>query len=175
MTKKIVLYFILILIMSCKTNDNSKNMIGTWRVNDDSTDNYTEIKIDKNYIILLNAREENPQINNSRLETEFLLIDNKKLNPKIDSFELICHSKDKIIMKRRFFNRQLIELIKIENEINEIDSVNFVNWKKKTISDFRERVKIKLGNDFNFDEKIDTFDFELPERTELEIKIDSIR
>ena len=160
--------------MSCNTNDNSKIMIGTWKVNDDSADNYTEIKIDKNFIILLNAREEHPRINNSRFENDFLLIDNKNSNPKIDSFELISHSKDKIIMKRKFFNRQLIELIKFDNEINEIDSMNFENWREKTISDFRKRVKIELGNDFNFEKKIDTFDFELPERAELEIKIDSI-
>ncbi|SNR34812.1 hypothetical protein [Lutibacter flavus] len=163
-----------ILILSCTKNDNSELLIGTWKI-DNNPENYSELKIEKDYILKLIYCENNIEIikNKNRIENNLLIIDNQEYEPKIDTFSLINYSKDKITLNRKFLN-QNYKLSKIENNITEIDSNDLENWKEKTIKEFKKRAKLyfKENNISEKKQRIDTIQIELPNIEEIEIPID---
>ncbi len=163
-----------ILILSCTKNDNSELLIGTWKI-DNNPENYSELKIEKDYILKLIYSENNIEIikNKNRIENNLLIIDNQEYEPKIDTFSLINYSKDKITLNRKFLN-QNYKLSKIEKNITEIDSNDLENWKEKTIKEFKKRAKLyfKENNISEKKQRIDTIQIELPNIEEIEIPID---
>jgi hypothetical protein len=171
MIKKITIILLIIITSSCKKYDKSEIMIGTWKF-ENNPKYYTETKIEKNHVLTLSY--ESIEIMKSRINKNLLIIYNQNRDPKIDTLKLVCHSKDRIILKRKFMN-QYYELSKIENKIDEIDSTNVEKWKKKTIIDFQKRAKkyFKENNIKERNETIDTFHVELPEQ--IEIPIDTLK
>jgi len=145
---------------------------------DNHPEDYSELKIKKDYILKLIYSENNIEIikNKSRIENNLLMIDNQEYEPEIDTFNLINFSKDKIILNRKFLN-QYYKLSKIENNITEIDSNDLENWKVNTIKEFKKRAKLyfKKNNISEKKQKIDTIQIELPIIEEIETPIDSIR
>ena len=170
--KKIIIILLTVFSISCTTNEKSELMIGTWKINGDK-DYYSEVKIDKNKVIVLSTPESDLRIFKSILKNDYLIIENGDYKPKIDSFKLICSSSDKIILRRKYLN-QLLEFDKIENQISDIDSLKLKSWKEKTISDFNERASFYFkSNNIKIPEIPDLGDIHLPE--DIQLEIDSLK
>ncbi|NLP59528.1 hypothetical protein HGB55_15255 [Lutibacter sp. B1] len=172
MKKIAIILILLIFITNCTKNDKSKLLIGTWKIIGNK-ENYSEVKIDEKKVMILSSDEIDLRIENSRLENDYIFFENENFEPKIDSFKIICYSNDKIILRREFLN-QLIEFNRIENNIKEIDSTDFKNWKEKTISDFKKRANSYFkSNNIKISETIDLGEVNPIE--EIEIDLDSLK
>jgi len=143
---------------------------------DSHNEGYSELKIEKDYILRLIYNKNNIEIikKKSRIENNLLLIVNQEYEPNIDTFNLVNYSKDKVVLNRIFLN-QYYRLSKIENNITEIDSTDIEKWKEKTITEFQKRAKMYFteNNITETKEIIDTL-IELPIIEEIEIPIDTL-
>ena len=131
-----------ILILSCKKNDNSDLLIGTWNKCNKSGD-YFEWKIDKNKVLMFGIINDDIAIFKNRITNNSMIIKglNIDLPNNIDTLVLISRAKNKITLQSNY-NKQIIELRKIENMINEIDSIDFDKWKTKNILSFQKRADL---------------------------------
>ena len=143
-TKMKYFYLLLtsILILSCQKNDSSEILIGTWNKCNKAGE-YFEWKIDKTNILMLGiikddiALFENKIVNNSMI-IKGLNID---LPNNIDTLVLISQTKNQITLQSNY-NGQIIELRKMENTINEIDSLELDKWKRQNILSFQKRADL---------------------------------
>ena len=166
--KKILILILFIALYCCSTRDNSNLIFGAWEHIIDSS-NYSEFQINETHLVILRASDSIVTIKKSRIDNNLLIIDNQKYSPKIDTFEIVHIGQDSLLLKRNFLN-QKYSFVRIINSISEIDSSNLQGWQEKTLSDFRKRVKLNLGGEYEF--KIDTFPVTL-NHEEIETKIDT--
>jgi hypothetical protein len=162
----LIILLTFILILSCKKNDNSELLIGTWTKCNESGQ-YFEWKIDKNNILILGLLKDDIAIfENTILDNSLIMKGvNCELPNEVDTLVFVDKSKNKIILKTSW-NNQIIELTRIENSIEKIDSTDIENWTKQTIFKFKER-----GEHFNCPDLRTEKEKMIPS---LEIDIDSI-
>ena len=170
------LYCILIItILGCQNRAKKNPFIGTWnRCLKDGE--YLEFKIYNNYTISLSSSWERIIMVSNKFENNTLIIEgiNVPLANKTDTIFLTSKSNDKIILKSRWMNQ--VELNRTENKIDDIDSLNLENWKKKTILKFKKRAALFNCPDLRTeDEKIiDTLRLLEPEEY-IEIPIERLK
>jgi len=170
--KHIIIIFVFILTLSCQKKEINI-FYGTWNKCHRNGE-YTEWKIEQNRVFILGVLKDDIAVFESKIDNNSLIIKglNVSLPNEIDTLVLISKSKKKIILEGGFGN-QIIELNKIENGIDEIDSTNLVNSKNQVILKFQERAELKNCPDLRMESEkiIDTLILEPIEEIEIPIEI----